>query len=228
MLATVKALLKKHLLIRRDKKFNTHGIIDPARLTIDHMKNCKLLPDRYAILDQLPKGAVTAEVGVLSGDFSAHILQKTQPAKLYLIDTFESNDWVSLKTKRFQARNHFQFVKDRFKTEIENNVVVLKKGFSWDLLSRFPDAYFDWLYIDADHRYSGVRRDLEQAMGVLKKDGYLVLNDYILYSHLEQTPYGVIQAVNEFCVAHQFEFIYFAFHPQMYCDVVLRRMASQL
>ncbi len=221
----IKTLVKRYFLVKRDKKFQANGIFDPIQLPITHIRNCKLLPDRYSIFDYLPKNGVVAEVGVLAGDFSEQLLLRTCPSKLYLIDTFESNDWVSLKTKRFYANNHQQFVEERFKTEIETNIVTLKKGLSWDVLSKFPANNFDWLYIDADHRYASVRKDLTQAFRVLKTDGYLVMNDYILYSHLEQTPYGVIQAVNEFCLAHNFELLYFAFHPQMYCDVVIRRVS---
>lgn len=200
------------------------NFLNPVRLEKKHIQHCKLLTDRYAILEHLPKNAVVAEIGVLAGDFSQHILDVTKPSKLYLIDTFNIGDWHDSKDKRFFADNHFEFVEKRFKNEIQKNVVSLKQGISWDKLAEFESNYFDWLYIDGDHRYIGVSRDLEQAVRVLKPNGYLVMNDYIYYSHAENIPYGVIHAVNELCVNKNFEMTYFALHPQMYCDVVIRKM----
>jgi hypothetical protein len=185
-----------------------------------------MLKDRYEIPALMPKNARVAEVGVLGGDFSQHILQQTNPEQLYLLDTFCSGDWPSHEPKRFQSENHFDFIKNRFKTEIEKNQVHLRKGISWECLSKIEDNFFDWIYLDADHRYSGVKRDLAEALRVVKPDGYIVMNDYIFYSHTEQIAYGVIHAVNEVCINEGFEIVYLALHPQMYCDVVMRRIRA--
>jgi SAM-dependent methyltransferase len=196
----------------------------PVVLENKHLGNCVLLKDRYEILAFMPKNAKVAEVGVLGGDFSEHILQQTNPEQLYLIDTFNSPDWASHDPGRFKAEDHFDFIKKRFHTEIEKNQVQLMKGISWDCLAELEDNLFDWIYLDADHRYRSVKKDLEQALRLVKPDGYIVLNDYIFYSHVENTEYGVIHAANEVCVNEGFEMIYLALHPQMYCDVVLRRI----
>ena len=57
-------------------------------------------------------------------------------------------------------------------------------------------------------------------------DGYLVMNDYILYDHFAKEEYGVVQATNEFMVEYNFEMIYFALHPEMFCDVLIRRIQA--
>jgi hypothetical protein len=35
---------------------------------------------------------------------------------------------------------------------------------------------------------------------------------------------GVVQAVKEFCLAEDWELLYLALHPEMYGDVVLRKV----
>jgi len=90
-------------------------------------------------------------------------------------------------------------------------------------LQSFPDSYFDWIYIDAQHTYKGVKRDIPAAAKV-KSDGFLVFNDYTVWSQVEMQPYGVVAAVNELCLEDQWEFAYLALPPHMYCDVAVRRM----
>ena len=77
---------------------------------------------------------------------------------------------------------------------------------------------------NANHSYEGVRRDIQAAKAKVKPDGLLAFNDYVFWSHRELMPYGVIQAVNEFCLAENWEFVYFALSPEAVNDVVVRRM----
>jgi len=198
--------------------------MEPVRLEKKHLQNCIVLSDRDEILDLLPKGAVAAEVGVLAGDFSEKILARTAPKQLYLMDTFFSNDWVESKNKRFNPESHLGFLKERFKEQINRNVVHLQKGISWEVLKQFDDHFFDWIYVDAGHSYPEVYDDLLQAKRLIKPNGYIIMNDYIFYSHAEEVNYGVIQAVNKLCLDDNFEVTHFALHPQMYCDVVLKRI----
>ena len=70
--------------------------------------------------------------------------------------------------------------------------------------------YIRAIYIDADHSYEGVKRDIQAGISKVKHDGFLVFNDYTYWSPAECLPYGVIQAVNELCLEGEWEMIYFA------------------
>ena len=191
-----------------------------SRLDKKMLQNCKMLTDRFHILEHLPKNSKGIEIGVLGGDWSQHLLNETSPSELILADTFNSNDYPH--KNRFEKKNHEFYIKTKF--ESFGDKVKVMKGLSWDTLAAFPNHYFDWMYIDAAHDYESVKKDLDQCLRVLKPNGYLVMNDYIMYDHFTKEEYGVVQATNEFMLANNFEMLFFALHPEMFCDVVIRKI----
>jgi len=179
-----------------------------ARLDAKHLQHCRLVADRTELLRScLPKRGVVAEVGTDTGDFAERILMLSAPAELHVMD------------KTFQ-----NFRRDRFAAAIALGTVRLHEADSVDALRQFSDGHFDWIYIDADHSYEGVRRDLIVAKTKVKRDGLLVLNDYVFWSHREFMAYGVVQAVNELCLTEDWELVCLPLHPEMHSDVVLRKL----
>jgi predicted O-methyltransferase YrrM len=182
----------------------------PARrLEARHIQNCRLVEDRRAMLTHMPRRAVCAELGVLRGEFSREILDITHPSKLHLIDI--AADAVTAVTSRFTR-------------EIADGIVQVHQGDSAEIASQMPAGYFDWVYIDADHTYDAVKRDLDAAGRTLKPGGLIALNDYIYFAPSDFAKYGVVEAVNEWCVAHDFELLFFALQGRMYNDVVIREI----
>ena len=180
----------------------------PAQaLTEKETENCRVLPDRNVVLQKMKRGGVVAEVGVQTGRFSRTILDICSPSKLHLID-------IDLTRHSIDRQ---------FENEIASGIAQLHQGDSSSILRDFPDSYFDFVYIDADHSYEGVKRDIQAGISKVKHDGFLVFNDYTYWSPAECMPYGVIQAVNELCLEGEWEMIYFALAYYMYCDVALKR-----
>lgn len=178
------------------------------RLGWEHVRNCRVVPDRVELLKTcLPKHGIVAEIGTDKGDFAELILKISSPTELHIIDK------TLAKVRR-----------GTFASAIDQGTVRLHESDSVEALRTFSESYFDWIYIDADHSYGGVRRDIEEAKRRVKRHGLLVFNDYIFWSHREFEPYGVVQSVNEFCVAEDWELLYLALHSEMYSDVVLRKL----
>jgi len=100
--------------------------------------------------------------------------------------------------------------------------VKLHEADSADTIASFPEGYFDFIYVDADHGYEGVVRDIAAAKSKVGPNGYVIFNDYTFWSPTECMPYGIVQAVNELCLAEDWEFAYLALGNLGYMDVALR------
>ncbi|WJS01669.1 class I SAM-dependent methyltransferase [Roseibium aggregatum] len=171
------------------------------------IRNCQLIVDRYELLKLIPKHGICAEIGTDKAAFAKKILELTDPKKLHIFE---------LDTSRIEYEN--------IQIAIEVGKCSVVEGDSAVNLSKFDDCFFDWVYIDGDHRYGGVKKDLEIAAQKVKQDGLIVLNDYTTWSPVGMTHCGVARAVNEFCIENNYELIFMAFQTMFYNDVVIRRV----
>jgi hypothetical protein len=46
------------------------------------------------------------------------------------------------------------------------------------MAAQFPDAYFDWIYIDGNHTYEGVKGDLTSFYPKIKAGGFITGDNY--------------------------------------------------
>jgi hypothetical protein len=183
------------------------GNFDFGDVVVDEaVAGCRVIANRHRAIECLPKGGIVAEVGTQTGRFASHIFNVARPRKLHLFDL--SLDW---------------FDTSLLVEPIRDGRVQIHLGDSSTELGKFPAEHFDWLYIDGDHSYPGVTRDIAQAVRTVKRDGLLVFNDYTVWSPLEACNYGVLKAVNELVNSGEWEFVYLALHPWGYHDAALRR-----
>lgn len=180
---------------------------EPQALQPEHVANCRVWPSREAMLTGLPRGGAIAEVGTQTGRWAEQMLAVCWPSELHLYDTDLSEAALYLDGLGYH-----------------DDTMRLHQGDSSTMLAELPDHHLDWAYIDADHSFEGVTRDVKVAMDKVKPDGLLVFNDYTLWSILEGAEYGVVQVVNGLLANHGYEIVHFAFQPLGYHDVALRRI----
>jgi hypothetical protein len=160
--------------------------------------------ERGDLLNLLPKGSVGAEIGVWRGDFSSRLLSVVRPARLHLVDPwkFETSSlyeraWYGGTGAKNQAEMDaiYETVLRRFAQEAETGVVLVHRGPSAEIGMQFDDAYFDWVYIDGNHLYEYVKRDLEVFATKVKPGGLVTGDDYGVRGWWDN---GVTRAVDEF------------------------------
>ncbi len=139
---------------------------------------------------------VGAEIGVASGVNASTILKFLNMQELILIDPWER------AINNNEDREKYLFHKNRYETTLakfsNNTKVKIIKKFSIEAAEMFDDQYFDFIYIDGDHEYEAVIKDLYAYYPKLKQFGVMCGDDYGHPSGL-----GVVQAVQEFSIEKQ-------------------------
>jgi predicted O-methyltransferase YrrM len=209
MKKSIKRLLKTQLKLKDHQDFYKEFIslrkkqekqIPKIDLDQIHIQQLKVLIDRNALLDMMPLNSICAEIGVNEGEFSQRILEKTNPAKLHLIDA-----WGNASRYHDGLKN---VVEARFSKEITSGKVIINIGYSTDVLTEFPDHHFDWVYLDTDHTYELTSKELAILKDKVKPGGIIAGHDYILGNWVGDYRYGVIEAVHELCVKEGWQLKY--------------------
>jgi len=150
--------------------------------------------NREEWLQTVKKNLVWVELGVFLGDFSKKIYELSNPLELHLVDTFPD---VMVSGDK-DGNNVIQADLSKAPNDLEkyfvNKNVKIHKMMSFEFLENLPDSSIDVVYIDADHSYNSVKKDLELSMRKVRKSGLITGHDYCPTSF----P-GVYRAVNEFC-----------------------------
>lgn len=131
------------------------------------------------------------EIGVFKGSYSSQMLNffnsKNILLNLYLVDPWKvDKDFKEYGENKLEKA--YELVKDKFK---DNKNVNILRSSSFDASSKFDDNFFDFIYIDGNHKYKYVKEDLELWFPKVKIGGILFGDDYL-------RPYGVQKAVKEF------------------------------
>ena len=143
---------------------------------------------RAAALHHIPKRSIVIEIGVHKGDFSKRILTVARPETLYLVDP-----WKHFASEPY-SRSHyggdrvdqdvmdqrFEAVRERFKSEIASGQVEIRRDLSQSAAATFEDGTIDCVYIDGDHTYEGVVKDIEAYFPKLRSGGLMIGDDYNL------------------------------------------------
>lgn len=127
---------------------------------------------------------IFVEVGTWEGDFSYELLRHTNCKKLYCVDPYKhfgNNEYPDGMNDLTQEEFNYKFdtVNNRFK-EFGSRVEFLRME-SVEASNLFAEQSVDYVYIDGNHDYKYVKKDIEAWWPKVKKDGWLCGDD--VYSH---------------------------------------------
>lgn len=172
-----------------------------VRLPQDLVADCRCFADRVHMLAALPHNGIVAELGTWRGDFARYIVARAEPAHLHLVDLDYS---------------HFS------DAGLTGDTIHRHVGYTHEVIAAFPDAHFDWIYIDAGHGFDDVRRDAEASASKVKPGGFLVFNDFAIIDPY-MGRYGVHAAVSAFATTRRWPVKLLAFEPHGLYDIALQR-----
>jgi len=190
-----------------------------------------LLATREQLAKLLRPGGIGLEIGVATGDFSQVLLDAAKPAKLHLIDPWAYQLDPAYRpdvnnVAQQESERRYRSVCARFEAATRAGLVEIHRATSEDAVSRFPDAYFDWIYIDGAHHYEACASDLRLYAPKVKPDGLILGHDYSAGDDARRMNFGVVQAVNEFVAAGLAEFLALT-HEQFPSYVLAKRPVQQ-
>ncbi len=142
------------------------------------------------------------ELGVYKGEFLDFLVDNIDYGSIEGVDLFEgiidSGDVDGNNVEYADLEKQLILLNDKYK---DNNLVTINKSYTDKFLSNQSDDTFDIIYIDADHSYTGAKRDIELSYKKIKSGGYIMGHDYEMNMDKAKQYYnfGVTQAVNEFC-----------------------------
>ena len=133
-----------------------------------------------------------AEIGCAKGGTTSYLLHNLPSLHLIAVDLWEFRSEVyeereySIRCKEDQKTvfNIFKKVVNLYKKRL-----TILRGVSWEMAEQVPDESLDFIFIDADHGYESVKKDILAWFPKVKKGGLISGHDINL-------P-GVYQAVQE-------------------------------
>lgn len=161
------------------------------------MRHKTELPKKHTrrfLIQMIPPGSVCAEIGVMTGAFSHEILS-THPRELHLIDhwLFEEHtnkSYGSRITGQAEMDEVYDFARHRF---ADQESVFIHRKSSHEAAADFADEFFDFVYIDGNHSYDFIKKDMLFYLPKLKVGG-LLAGDDVKWSYKGKP---VQKAVNE-------------------------------
>ena len=149
------------------------------------------------------KDLYVLEIGVHKGDFSKQLANNLDPKKLILVDPWiayddkvYSNSWYgksSISNQVIQDQ-YFLDIKKYFENEIRLETVEVHRKTSDDFFDQ-NQLKFDLIYIDGNHLFDFVVRDITNSLNFINRDGIIVLDDYGVAGWWND---GITKAVNFF------------------------------
>jgi len=121
-----------------------------------------------------------AEIGVYRGQTARNVLRACPNLKLILVDLWDFRPDVYGERELSVRKGEDQrLVFKRFLTNIApfRKRARIIRGISWEMADKIEDESLDFIFVDADHAYESVKKDLQAWVPKVKPDGMIMGHD---------------------------------------------------
>jgi len=144
-----------------------------------------------------------AEIGVQEGKFSQILSNTWNGEQLHLIDSwkhFQDDKYIDISNvNNFEHEKLYQKVVAQFSN---NPKIKINRTESLKAAGEYPNNYFDWIFLDANHSYESCSADLKAWYPKIKRNGIFSGHDFI-NKHDRFGLFGVERAVREHVEYHR-------------------------
>lgn len=141
------------------------------------MKLKPIFPLAQLIDENIKPGFTMAEIGCYDGSTTISYVEKLKQygGKVHIVDWFYGNVGVTGPHSYIQD----DLVYERFKIIFANYTeqMIIHRGPSHEQILNIPDNSLDLCFIDADHRYDYIYKDIELCIPKVKKGGIICGHD---------------------------------------------------
>lgn len=139
-----------------------------------------------------------AEVGVFKGQ-NLELMVEHRPFMAFAIDIWKEEGVPGQNDADLSQEELDDIYRQIEKQTLYTPFLKLIRDYTTKAAEIFPDEFFDLVYLDADHTYEAVKKDLEAWYPKVRKGGFFVGDDYLdRWSPRRHVRFGVVKAVNEF------------------------------
>ena len=148
-------------------------------------RNFFVYKDFYKIIAQNQNIHKVAEIGSWKGHSISFLVNHMIKAgkedfEVYAVDIWEQAEWPSAdeEFRNFELKHIYDIYNINLeKYGTRKNIKDIKMA-SFAAADKFDDGYFDFVYLDGDHRKEGVTKDIMAWKSKVKKGGILAGHDY--------------------------------------------------
>jgi len=156
------------------------------------------------------------EIGVRTGGNFLKMIEHG-PKEAVAIDCWIDDGVVGRNDTCYDQKGLDQQYNEFLDLTKDKPFVKVVRKYSFDAVKDFPDNYFDFVYIDADHTYEGISRDLVDWYPKVKMGGLFCGHDYyhrrVRAKNGQLIKFGVIEAVDEFVKKNEIDTFFNTEYP---------------
>ncbi len=123
------------------------------------------------------------ELGVWRGETFKHVVKTCKDLNMIGVDLYAAQPESTGPEKWTPGENGHAWDHDRYYQDMLNfcskypERASIIKDYTTEAAKMFEDEHFDFVFIDADHSYEGVMRDVEAWTPKIRKGGYIIGHD---------------------------------------------------